>query len=177
MSTKSLPPELAATLRACEFTYSAVGASRKTSMPLGFRTFENTVQVGSGVSFAAAREDLLQWQLQRRAGFQVSASSSRIEVDAVAVLALGVGPFKIRSPVRVVYVIDEPDRCGFAYGTLPSHPASGEECFLLERDALGTVSLTVRAFSRPGTWWSRLLRPAVSGTQRLVTSRYLRTFH
>jgi uncharacterized protein (UPF0548 family) len=33
----------------------------------------------------------------------------------------------IRVPCRVVYVLDEPERRGFAYGTLPGHPESGEE--------------------------------------------------
>ena len=28
----------------------------------------------------------------------------------------------VRAPCRVVYVVDEPDRRGFAYGTLPGHP-------------------------------------------------------
>jgi uncharacterized protein (UPF0548 family) len=30
---------------------------------------------------------------------------------------------------RVVDVVDEPDRFGFAYGTLPVHPDQGEESF------------------------------------------------
>ena len=28
------------------------------------------------------------------------------------------GPFRVKAPARVVYVIDEPNRKGFAYGTL-----------------------------------------------------------
>ena len=35
-------------------------------------------------------------------------------------------------PARVVYVIDEPLRKGFAYGTLPGHPETGEEAFIVE---------------------------------------------
>jgi uncharacterized protein (UPF0548 family) len=30
-------------------------------------------------------------------------------------------------PCRVVYVVDEPRRAGFAYGTLPGHPEIGGE--------------------------------------------------
>ena len=37
-----------------------------------------------------------------------------------------------RIPARVVYVVDEPARRGFAYGTLHGHPESGEEAFLVE---------------------------------------------
>ena len=36
----------------------------------------------------------------------------------------------LQAPCRVVYVIDEPDIRGFAYGTLPGHPESGEERFV-----------------------------------------------
>ena len=32
----------------------------------------------------------------------------------------------------------------------------------------------VRAFSRHGTWWSRLAAPVTSLVQRVITRRYLR---
>ena len=40
----------------------------------------------------------------------------------------------VRAPCRVVYVVDEPDRRGFAYGTLPGHAESGEERFVVRYD-------------------------------------------
>jgi uncharacterized protein (UPF0548 family) len=56
----------------------------------------------------------------------------------------------LQAPCRVVYVIDEPDIRGFAYGTPPGHPESGEERFAVA----GFEHLRgVRggdAFSRPG---------------------------
>jgi uncharacterized protein (UPF0548 family) len=50
-----------------------------------------------------------------------------------------------------VYVVSETGRSGLAYGTLPRHPESGEEAFLLEQQDDGTVTFTVTAFSRPAT--------------------------
>jgi uncharacterized protein (UPF0548 family) len=48
--------------------------------------------------------------------------------------------------VRVVAVADEPDRCGFAYGTLPGHAVCGEEAFVVARDeAALTGGTRVRA--------------------------------
>ncbi|HEV8560641.1 MAG TPA: DUF1990 family protein [Actinophytocola sp.] len=44
------------------------------------------------------------------------------------------------APGRVVHVVEEEHRRGFAYGTLPGHPECGEEAFLLERHADGTVT-------------------------------------
>jgi uncharacterized protein (UPF0548 family) len=81
----------------------------------------------------------------------------------------------IAAPCRVVYVVDEPDRRGFAYGTLPGHAESGEELFLVTYDpATEEVRAVVTAFSRHVTWWSRLGAPATSLVQRIVTDRYLR---
>lgn len=51
---------------------------------------------------------------------------------------------------RVVYTVDEPDRFGFAYGTLTGqHAELGEERFLVERSA-GAVGFDLFAVSRPG---------------------------
>jgi uncharacterized protein (UPF0548 family) len=91
----------------------------------------------------------------------------------VDTLVLGrLGPFW--APCRVVYVVDEPNARGFAYGTLPGHPVSGEERFAVRYDpASESVYAEVAAFSRPNTWWSRAGAPVLAGMQRLVTKRYL----
>jgi uncharacterized protein (UPF0548 family) len=85
-----------------------------------------------------------------------------------------VGPFRFREPVRVVYVVDEPNRKGFAYGTLPGHPLSGEDAFFVDQADDGSVWLTVRSLSRPATglWW--LLYPALRIGQVIFRRRYLR---
>ncbi len=72
----------------------------------------------------------MRWGMLRGAGVRVEAST---EVAAVgSEVLVGFGP--LRAPCRVVYVIDEPDRRGFAYGTLPGHPESGEELFAVRYD-------------------------------------------
>ena len=82
------------------------------------------------------------------------------------------GPFV--APCRVVYVIEEPDRRGFAYGSLPGHAVVGEEMFGVRYDpADGAVYSEVAAFSRPATWWSRLGSPVLQVAQRVITRRYL----
>lgn len=85
-----------------------------------------------------------------------------------------VGSFSIKSPVRVVYLIDEPTRKGFAYGTLAGHPERGEESFIVEQKDDGSVWLTVRAFSQPSTWWWALASPVLRLMQEIYTRRYLR---
>ena len=89
-------------------------------------------------------------------------------------LLIPFGPFGIGAPVRVVYVIDEPDRKGFAYGTLPGHPESGEESWVLTRADDGSVWMSIRAFSRPATkrWW--VVYPVLRIVQEVFTRRYER---
>jgi len=69
------------------------------------------------------------------------------QVVAVRIRSLGV---HIVALARIVYTIDEPNRFGFAYGTLPSHPERGEERFLIERDEAGEIWYELLATSRPG---------------------------
>jgi uncharacterized protein (UPF0548 family) len=88
-----------------------------------------------------------------------------------AVLGIALG---IAFPVRVIYVVDEPRRRGFAYGTLPGHPEDGEECWMVELRDDDSVWLTIRAFSRPANrrWWA--VYPALRLAQEYYTRRYLR---
>jgi uncharacterized protein (UPF0548 family) len=79
-----------------------------------------------------------------------------------------------RIPARVVYVIDEPDRKGFAYGTLPGHPERGEEAFVVERRSDDSVWLVIRAFSRPSNAFFWATYPALRMMQAVFTARYER---
>ena len=89
-----------------------------------------------------------------------------------AILLLGWGPASLRIPVRVVYLVDEPTRRGFAYGTLPGHPESGEEAFVVERREDDSVWLTIRAFSRPAHPALWVVYPVLRLFQAIFTSRY-----
>ncbi|GAA4666763.1 DUF1990 family protein [Frondihabitans cladoniiphilus] len=80
----------------------------------------------------------------------------------------------VEAPVRVVYVIDEPMRKGFAYGTLEGHPENGEESWVIDQTDDGSVWLTIRSFSRPANWKWRLVYPALRHQQKKYTERYLR---
>ena len=75
---------------------------------------------------------------------------------------------------RVLYLVDEPARFGFGYGTLPGHLVRGEERFLLERDAAGTVWLELTTFSRAALPFSRFAQPFVGAAQRRGARHYAR---
>jgi uncharacterized protein (UPF0548 family) len=146
-------------------TYPEVGATLDPSLPAGYHHLDARRRVTASLDDLGAF--ILGWGLHRGAGLSVP--DAPVAADATYRLRLGPVPV----PVQVVRVLDEPDRRGFVYGTLPGHPEVGEEAFLAERDAEGTW-VHVRAFSRPGTWYARLGGPAGRLAQRMITERYLR---
>ena len=61
---------------------------------------------------------------------------------------MGTGALYMLAACRIVWTVDEPDTFGFGYGTLPGHPESGEECFVVRRHGGGRVTFEVTAISR-----------------------------
>ncbi|MGW0657881.1 DUF1990 family protein [Streptodolium elevatio] len=162
-------------MTAATLTYSEVGATLADEMPAGYHHVERRVRVGRGdADFAALAEGVMRWEIQRGAGLTVRAGADRAAVGVDITCGARVGPVRVPVPCRVVAVLDEPDRKGFAYGTLPGHPERGEEAFWAEKAADGEVWFVVRAFSRPGTWWSKLGAPFARLMQKQVTNRYMR---
>ena len=158
-------------LAALPLTYAEVGATAGP-LPAGYHHVQKSAVIGHGRSrFVDAADAGMRWGMLRGAGLKVEATTERAQVGSEVIVQLGLVP----APCRVVYVVDEPDRRGFAYGTLPGHAESGEELFLVRFDpATEQVYAEVTAFSRHATWWSRLASPVTSLIQRIVTGRYLR---
>ena len=158
-----------------ELTYSAVGATRDlAAAPKGFRPLERRAVIGRGeADFARARESIMNWGMQTGSGMTVH-GIKRAELGDDVRLTIPFGPLRVRAPARVVYVVDEPRVAGFAYGTLPGHPESGEEAFLVELEPDGTVTALVRAFSHPANWFWWCGAPILRIAQELYTRRYLR---
>jgi len=117
---------------------------------------------------------LMRGDAQRRAGARVTSSDTPFRTGTRVVMRLGLGPFAFRIPCLVVWAERMPDRCGFAYGTLPGHPERGEERFELELVPNGDVVFRIVAFSAPGRWFTRLGAPVGRGIQAWMTRRYLR---
>lgn len=165
-------------------SYSAEGSTRPADVewpatPPGFRRFEQVVRIGEGPLLwdHAAREVLL-WGVKTRSGFEVrpvDGGDPGVRVGADYTLVAGVGPLRVREPVRVVAVVDRDDRVGFAYGTLPGHPVSGEEAFVVSRTPDGSVWLTLRSLTRPaeGRWGT--VFPVLLLAQRGYRVRYRRS--
>ena len=172
MSVRRLSPAAEAGLRATDLTYREAGHTLGT-LPTGYRTTNRSREL-TATSYEAVALDLMRWRIHERAGLQVR-SSGDVTADAVVVLRFGLGLAGVQAPCRVVYTIDEARRCGFAYGTLPGHPESGEEAFIVERGPNGVVTFSIRAFSRPASVLARFAGPAGHWLQDLITNRYLRS--
>jgi uncharacterized protein (UPF0548 family) len=175
-------------------TYEATGATASDrTMPQvpGYRHYERTACIGNGSAcWDFASDAVVRWGIKTRSGFTIdgegegegegdgdgdgTAAVSPVALDQRRWLIAHVGPFTIREPIRVVAVVDEPDRKGFAYGTLAGHPISGEEAFVVERRRDGSVWLTIRSVSRPSTLMWRALSPVLALAQRFYRRRYFR---
>jgi uncharacterized protein (UPF0548 family) len=164
------------------FTYDEVGATQYDETPEGFHRLEYRERIGDGDEvFRRAADALLAWRMHRAAGIPVTATSTPPEVGTNSLGRLGPGmlipALRTRTqlglpiPCRVVWVVDEPDRIGFAYGTLQGHPEAGEESFVVTRDAEG-VHVTIRAYSRPATWYTRVTGPFTRKAQYYAAKRY-----
>jgi uncharacterized protein (UPF0548 family) len=155
---------------AAELTYAEHGATRG-AMPAGYHHVEHTARVGTGTeAFERAAQALMSWRVHRGAGFRVAADGDAAPGEVVTMRAMAT-----TIPCRVVYVVREAGRRGFAVGTLPGHPVSGEEAFIVEIAADGGVRFTVRSFSRPARALARAAGPAGPVIQRLIAGRYARS--
>jgi len=171
---QAMRTELVSELASAELTYQSAGATEAT-LPTGYHHQKAAMVIGNGAeAFAAAAAELLSWLAHLRAGLRVTASTPTAEPGTVVLLGIGVGPLRMHAPCRVVYTITEPLRKGFAYGTLPGHPESGEEAFTISQRDDGLVVFTITAFSRPATIAARAAGPLGLLIQSHFTYAYLR---
>lgn len=160
-------------------TYPEVGATLDGPLPDGYRHLRYRALIGTG-GFREAADAILTWRMHRAAGVRVTASAERAAPGVQVTCAIGIGPLRLDAPCDVVWTLDEPRRAGFGYGTLPGHPACGEEAFLVEQDDQGRVHFAVTAFSVPAGWQMRLAGPLAPLLQRGYAhnlARALRRLH
>jgi uncharacterized protein (UPF0548 family) len=163
-----------ARLRDAPLTYDAVGTARSGAVPDGFRGGHRSAVVGSGrADLERAAAALFDWRAQRAAGLRVRATGPAWEPGTVVVLTAGLPRLGYDIPCRVVWGQTTGDERGFAYGTLPGHPESGEECFLVRLTPAGDVVHEIRVFFRLASPAARLAGPLSLLLQRLATTRYV----
>ncbi|MEV8588805.1 DUF1990 domain-containing protein [Streptomyces sp. NPDC051180] len=158
-------------------TYPEVGATRTPeTLPAGYHHLRHSVTVGSGrAAFETAGAAVTSWRMHRASGARVRCEALRAAPGVALEVSAGLGPVRLGAPCSVVWTAYEQNRTGFAYGTLTGHPERGEESFVVSLEPGGSVRFTVTAFSRPGTWYTRLAGPVVPLLQRAYARRLGRT--
>ncbi len=160
--------------RGQEFSYPDVGATRGP-LPQGYRHARHVVELGNGERrFLRAVEGLRQWEAHVRSGVVIRPPRPPLEDDLTVVFSVPLARVYVTVACRIVYVIEETARFGFAYGTLPHHVIEGEELFLVERDDEGRVRFLVSAFVRPRGRLMRAVAPVVQLLDERLVRRYLR---
>lgn len=154
--------------RALPYSYPGVGATRDDGpAPPGYDHDRNHEVLGRGEAvFAAAREGIRRWQMFPSSLAAIEPAGVPIAEGEVAAVVIHVFGVWFLNAARIIYVIDEPRRFGFAYGTLPGHAERGEERFLVEWRPDDTVVYTIVAFSQPRYWLARLAKPIARSLQR-----------
>ncbi|MEU9251967.1 DUF1990 domain-containing protein [Streptomyces sp. NPDC048270] len=148
-------------------SYPDRGATARRPLPAGYHHLHHRTRVGRGrAAFEAAGVAVTTFQAHRTSGMLVRADAGAVRPGSRVVVGIGLGPLRISAPCEVIWTAYEPARVGFAYGTLAGHPESGEESFVVDMDADGTVWFTVTASSRPACWYTRLAGPVVPVLQR-----------
>ncbi len=132
--------------------------SWKTELPFGFD---------------AGRAALRGWASHRAANISMQPSNADLVVGETVAIAIPVWRVSISATCRIVEAIDQPNRFGFAYATLPHHPEDGEESFIVERHPDGTATYTVTAVWRAGMLCTRIIPPLTRRLQQKATQQYL----
>ncbi|MBA2608801.1 MAG: DUF1990 domain-containing protein [Actinobacteria bacterium] len=155
-------------------TFAPVGATASSDAVPGFHYASYGRVVGHGpADWEAARDGLWAWAAHVGAGVAITPPSEPLEVGATVVAATRVGPLYVLIPCRIVSTVDETDRFGFTYATLPGHPECGEESFILTRNAAGGVTFTVSAHSRHAELLAKLGAPVSRFVQRQTNNAYI----
>ena len=151
----------------CPLGYPHRGCTKSADPPPGYDGDQYRVAVGVGPeAFAAAIQALRRWEQFPRGWMLIDPPDAPIREGTVVSLPARVyGVWWVNS-CRIVEVIDEPTRFGFAYGTLPGHVEAGEERFLIEQTPDGAVWYSILAHSRPRFWLTRLMYPLARRAQR-----------
>lgn len=155
-------------------SYPEVGATAHDELPGGYRHHRCTRPAGSGAAaFATAREAINGWAGHRRAGALVHPTNPDLGQGTTVALALRAAGVWVIAACRIVWVVDEPATYGFAYGTLPHHPETGEESFVVRLSDDERVVVEIAAFSRPASTLTRLAGPIARTIQDRTTDLYL----
>ena len=132
--------------------------SKQLQVPRGYVVDRHRTQIGQGAAaFEAAKAAMRQWRHFDLGWVRVANPEAQIQPGQIVIVeAHALGLWSLNCS-RILYVIDEPERFGFGYGTTAQHVERGEERFLLEyHPASGALYYDLLAVSKPAHWMAQL---------------------
>ncbi len=108
--------------------------------------------------FENSCEALWAWAGHEHAGISLQPERPRIAVGETVAMTVPLGPFTISTTVRIVSIVDEPDRYGFVFWALDHHVFTGQESFIVHRTPNGAKA-TITTISKPSVLATSLLAP------------------
>jgi len=149
------------------FTYPNPGATRTGEAPPGFDADHREREIGRGrEAFEAACATVRRWEMFHLGWVEICWPDTPVVPGSVVAMVAQFGGVRWINACRIVYVLDEERRFGFAYGTLPGHVENGEELFAIEWRDDDSVWYSIAAFSRPRHWLVRLGYPLARRLQK-----------
>lgn len=142
--------------------------------PAGYRRDRFSRAVGRGsADFDRACDGLRRWVAHRRASVEVVPEGAPLTEGATVGLVMRQPGIWVLASCRIAEVIDEPDRFGFTYATLPGHMVDPYESFVITRGADGQVVFEVEMVARPASILIRAAGPIGRALQRRAVDAYL----
>jgi uncharacterized protein (UPF0548 family) len=152
-------------------TYEPTGGSLTGATPPGLHRHHWETTLRAGDAFDRAAGAIRSWDMHRGAGLAVVADGP-IEVGTNVAMNAPLPLGSVDVTCRIVAVVDEADRSGFAYGTLSVHPERGEEAFVVVRED-GGARVEVDAISSPALPAARMVPFVTDWLQDRAVRRYL----
>lgn len=127
----------------------------------------NHAYIGEGTEvWGKARLFLKQWKHFPPSFTKIYSNTKSIKEGTIVAVMIKILGLWCCNSAKIVYVIDQPNCFGFAYGTLLEHAEKGEEAFWISRDATGKITYHLKAFSKPKFWAAKLAYPLTRKYQR-----------
>ena len=153
LPTKARLDTLIYTQKGAELTYNQYSLK-------GYDKDKNQIFLGTGDDvWTAAKQAMTEWAMFPDGWARIYYQNPIFTEGDIVVMCARVFGLWWLNASRILYVLNDEDHFGFAYGTLPNHVESGEELFQVTRNNQGDVYYTIIAFSRPRFWAVRLTYP------------------
>ncbi|MCB0639480.1 MAG: DUF1990 domain-containing protein [Lewinella sp.] len=147
--------------------YASIGATRQAVTVPGYRHTSYRRRIGQGpADYAKAREALRQWQPFANGWARLTPEIPGLAPGTDVLASFHRFGSWWHNSCRIIYLVEEENAFGFAYGTLPGHVARGEEYFGVYQNEAEEVCFEIRAFSQADHWLARWFTPVFRWSQR-----------